>query len=317
MNIRYLNNVDYNVVIQPGQLEYQLVQNNIQTLLRAELVAQEEIYAILNQYYNLPLEFTTTAPWNYFATYSVAQRVILDYATFSETNTYNQGDCVIVPNINDYDNSNYNLIGEAYCLTGAPSVGPTTSTPNDLPLLWTDIGEQFKFYNVSYPDPLFNYLLFYQMGDVVYYGSQTWSAVISTPVPSLTWADQFVTIGAVPRNVFPTDVANNQDSFWLPSGMTYSVPANTLPTDTNYWSVGDNRSQLLVMHYTEIALYYLHKNIQPTNIPELRKDGYKNAIKYFEDLAFGRKNSPLVPIQPQQGMSIRFGGNVLKGGTIW
>lgn len=316
MNSRYLNNIDYNVVIQPGQIEYQLVQNNIQTLLRAELIAQEEVYSIMNQYYNLPLEFSNTGTWSYSATYSVAQRVVLDYATFSSAATYSLGECVIVPNLNNYDNSDYNLVGEAYMCTDS-SIGATTSTPDMLPNSWADLGNQYGFYNVTYPAPLFNGLLYYQMGDVVYYSGLTWSAVISTPVGSQTWADQFVTIGAVPRNVFPTDLANAQQTYWSTSGVTYSVPAGTLPTDTNYWSSGDNRSQLLLTHYIDVVLYYLHKNIQPTNIPELRKDGYKNALKYFEDLAFGRRNSPLVPIQPQQGMSIRFGGNVLKGGTIW
>lgn len=312
---RYLNNIDYNVVIQPGQIEFQLVQNNVQTLLKSELIAQDEAYSILNQYYNLPLEFSNTGTWSYFATYSAAQRVILDYATFSSTTDYSVGTCVILPNVNNYDNSQYNLTGEAYCCISP--ILATTSTPDTLPSNWVDIGQQYEIYNASYPAPLFNYLDFYQMGQVVYFNGFTWSAVISTPVPSQSWADQFVTIGLVPRNVIPTDVSNNQQTYWSSTFATYSVPAGTLPTDTSYWTSGDNRSQLMVIHLCEIALYYLHKNIQPTNVPQLRMEAYKNAIRYFEDLAFGRRNTTLVPIQPQQGMSIRFGGNVLKAGTIW
>ena len=147
-------------------------------------------------------------------------------------------------------------------------------------------------------------------------------------------AEQYITINAVPRNVIPTDLANKNYNWWIPSnipfstptvGMTYSVGTmsigtysiiDTLPINPNFWTNGDNRSQLMILHYIEIVLYYLHMNIQPTNVPEFRKIGYKQAIDYLKDIIEGRKNSPILLLQPSQGDTVRFGGNVQKS-IIW
>lgn len=329
--MRYICNTDYNPIIQAGQLEYQLTQNNIQTLLKCELIAQSEVESLLSGKYDLSSEFTNTGTWSYGATYGAASRIILDYATFSSTKTYHIGDCVIIPNDSTYDNTSYSPFGEAYCLTGTSSLGPTSSFNTNL---WTDLGPQYSISYITYPAPLFNYLLDYQKGDIVFWQGQTWSCATTTPVISQQLAEQYITINAVPRNVIPTDLANKNYNWWIPSnipfstptvGMTYSVGTmsigtysiiDTLPINPNFWTNGDNRSQLMILHYIEIVLYYLHMNIQPTNVPEFRKIGYKQAIDYLKDIIEGRKNSPILLLQPSQGDTVRFGGNVQKS-IIW
>jgi hypothetical protein len=323
---RYLTNQDYNILIQEGQLSYQLVQNNVLTLLQAERFAQEEAYSLLVERYDIDSEFTNTATWSYGITYSAASRIILDYATFSSTSTYSLGNCVIIPNQVNYDMSTYDTLGVCYCLTGATTwSGPTTSSPVNSNL-WTNLGLQYQIYYTSYPVPYFNYLNYYLVGDKVFYANQIWSCVIPTPLPNQTYQEQFVSINNVPRNVIPTDITNRNNTWWIPqgtystplTGMTYSIGTqsvgtysviDTLPTNTKFWTQGDNRSQLMVLHIMEASLYYLHKNIQPTNVPPMRIEGYKNATDYFTDLAFGRKNSPMLVKQPQSGLTINFGGN--------
>lgn len=329
MTQRYCTNFDYQPIIQPGQIEYQLLSNDIQTVIQAENIAIAEAQSLLAGKYDLSSEFTATNVWSYGASYSPGMRVIMDYATYSSGVTYSLGQCVIVPNINVYDNSNYNPIGEAYCLTGTVSWGPTTSLPSN-DSNWSDLGEQFSFYNVNYPAPYFNQSEFYQVGDIVYWDGFTWSCQTQTPAINQTLAEQYIYINAIPRNPLPTGPENSAGLYWLTAsgscqtplvGETYSIGTqsigtytiyDTLPTNTNFWSAGDNRSQMMLLRIMEIALYYLHKRIQPTNIPEHRMVAYRSAMKYFEDLIEGRKNTPIQIIQPSTGNTIRFGGNVRK-----
>lgn len=325
MGFQYLTLTDFYPVIQPGQLEWQITQNNIQTLWKAEGYALQNGYSILTQRYNIAAEYQPISPWEFGVTYSAAQRTILDYATFSSTTTYTLGDCVIVPNSVIWNNTNFNPIGEAWCLTGATSYGPTTSGPTTVE--WTPLGYQYQIFYVNYPQPLFNYLNNYIIGQDVFFENQIWECMKSTPTPNETYAEQFVSINAVPRNVIPTDTANNNYSWWAPQGgyyttplvgMTYSIGtysigtysiSDTLPTNNQFWTDNDNRDPLMVLSVVNLTLFYLHKNIQPTNVPEHRMKAYKEALNYFEDLAFGKKNSPMLVLQPQSGLTINFGGN--------
>jgi hypothetical protein len=145
---------------------------------------------------------------------------------------------------------------------------------------------------------------------------------------------QFVNINAVPLNIYPDDIANASQQYWIKAvqpyitpiaGHTYSISGtssigtytifDTLPTNTIYWQQGDNRSQLMKLHYMEMVLFYLNKTITPTNIPEIRVKGYKMALDYLEALGTGKKNSPILQLQPAQGNPIRFGGQVRKNQT--
>lgn len=320
--MRYLTNQDYSVLIQtkpssqnPLSQLGQIIQNDYKTLNKAELIAQAECEALLSQRFILSEEFTNTSPWEYGVTYSASDRIINDYATYSATASYTLGNTTI-----------YN--GGAYVLTGTSSISGSFSNA-----YWTSIGDQYDIYYVSYPSPLFDYQQFYNYGQAVYYKGQTWSAAQTTQILSSTYVNQFTSINSVPNNVFPDDMANSNHGYWIPSnkyymtpvaGQTYSIGTqsvgtysiyDTLPTNQNFWTAGDNRSQLLMTHYIEIVLYYLNKTIAPTNIPEVRVKGYKESIDYLTDLALGKKNSPVLQMQPLNTL-VRFGGNT-KAPTKW
>lgn len=57
-------------------------------------------------------------------------------------------------------------------------------------------------------------------------------------------------------------------------------PGDTL-TDTAKWEPKDPRNKALVMVIVDIALYYLHSNLSPQNIPELRVKRYDDAIEWL------------------------------------
>ena len=69
---------------------------------------------------------------------------------------------------------------------------------------------------------------------------------------------------------------------------------------------------MMVLNYAKIVVYYLNKNIAPTNVPAHVASGYKESIKYFEELAFGERNSPVLQYQPSQGTIIKFGGSTKR-----
>ncbi len=317
---RYLTNQSYNPIIQPQYLIQQLCQNNQNNLVQAEKLAIEEVSGILTQRYDLATEFTQTTIWQYGATYTPANRIYLDYATWSSAQSYNLGNCVT-----------YN--GEAYILTGTTSLAATASFNTTY---YTDLGQQFyDYYYVNYPAPLFNYQTLYTVGQKVFYKGQIWTSVITDLENSQSYVNQFIDINNVPTGIFPDDPVKNANyAYWKPSsvynmtpiiGQTYSFTQSgtssvfvgtysiydTLPTNTNFWTYGDNRSQLIVSHTMQIALYYLHKTIAPTNIPEMRVKAYKDALAYLYDLAYGKRNSVVLVDQPSKGI-IWFGGNSKK-----
>lgn len=52
-------------------------------------------------------------------------------------------------------------------------------------------------------------------------------------------------------------------------------------SDTDKWSKSDPRNRAIIMVVIDIALYYLHSNISPQNIPELRVKRYDDAISWL------------------------------------
>ncbi|HLP52167.1 MAG TPA: phage protein Gp36 family protein [Chitinophagales bacterium] len=51
---------------------------------------------------------------------------------------------------------------------------------------------------------------------------------------------------------------------------------------------GDDRHRSVVRVMCELTLYYAHKRINPHNIPELRRQGYQDAINWLKDVRDGR-----------------------------
>jgi hypothetical protein len=76
------------------------------------------------------------------------------------------------------------------------------------------------------------------------------------------------------------------------------------------WVYGDNRDRSLVKNMVDVALYTLHANIAPQNIPALRQRRYEKAIDWCLAVAKGDITPSLPMLQPTQGGRIRIGGNI-------
>lgn len=71
-------------------------------------------------------------------------------------------------------------------------------------------------------------------------------------------------------------------------------PGNIL-TDPAKWVASDPRNKALLMVVIDVTLYYLHSNISPRNMPELRVKRYDDAIAWLK-MVQSEKVTPDLPI---------------------
>jgi hypothetical protein len=304
----YLIPPDYTRTIQDGNLS-QVITANQANLVGAELQAVEEAKSHLRQKYDVSREFTDTTQWVKANTYYAADRVYLNAAAYDATATY--------------------AVGSYTLYTGVVYVATATSTAIAFNAShWSAIGPQYQLYYAIYPHPVFDLTGHYKVGDQVYWKGKSYTCAIPTSTLSHDTAIQYNQVQDLPYgNVFPDDAVNGA-RYWG-SGTAYSVPANTLITNTTYWTQGDNRDADMVQKIADIALYHLHSRITPNNVPKVREVRYMGnqqdrvvrgdgKVLYPDYSAKGMLQAasrgditlsfPL--IQPKQGGRIRYGGAV-------
>lgn len=326
----YLISQDYLMQIQP-QLRAQI---NSLAMSRAELTAQEEINGYLSSKYLTSAEFTDTSLYNISVIYQAYNRVYINYPAYVSTNSYVAGNYITNGN-------------NAYVCTGA-----TTGTFD--PTKWTFIGSATTLYFASYPYPIFDLYKNYRVGDKVYWNGNTYTCLQATTYPSGVQQLQYYQYDSIPpNNIFPDDPVNGT-KYWTNNG-AYSVPVNSLNsasynatsayslgntvtwTDNNVyknisaipsggeawnplhwlqiWTLGDNRSQLMVTHMINIALYWAHYSISPNNVPDDRRDAYGIAKEWCKSVRDSKNSTPLAVIQPKKGQKIMFDSQVKRGNS--
>jgi hypothetical protein len=298
--IRYLTQLDYNLIIQAAQVA-QVIQRNQNTLLQMERVAIEEASGYISQRYDVGAEFTNTAPWDPAKEYNPGDRVTIDYDNWIAGASYNQYDCII-----------YNGIGYI-AATSVPFASPEL-TP-DIDSSWVALGYQYSFYNAVYPAPEFNVNKNYAIGDLVYWKGYIYTCTSATVPFNTSNIQQYFVYSNVPNlNTFPDGANNAQGQYWGNKTAyivhAYETSPGTIVTDDLYWQVGDNRCHQMVMYLCDIAIYHLHRTIAPNNIPELRKEEYKAACKWLEEVAKGYVMINFPQLQPTQGTIRAYGGNI-------
>jgi hypothetical protein len=277
--------------------QIQLAQRNQLTtdatvLVQAENRAITEVKSFLTQKYDIDKEFTNTNKWSNSVAYNAADRIYLDATAYSALSTYAIGALVLQAG-NVYRCSTAILVPEAFNAAK-----------------WTLINAQYTIYYGLYPEPLFDLYGTYAIGDEVYYKGKIYSCLIATTFITHDVAIQYSSITSIPvGNVFPDDTENGS-KYWEEQS-TYTIPAGTLPTDTTYWTLGDNRNQQILGYTIDFVLYYLHARIAPQNIPQLRLDNYDIARTSLKDFAKGDSMTlDMIKKQPKQGGRIRYGGDV-------
>ena len=271
---RLLVNTDYLRAIQDESLQ-QIIEENEQIKLDVEQSAQSEMISYLTQRYKVSEVFTNTTEFSISTVYYAKNLVYYTAPAFSASTVYTINQRV------SYLGNIYNSIaGSAAHVFNASE--------------WTLICKDRAFFYVTLPNDEFDLETTYAIGDIVWYENKNYTCATAC-------------VGIVPG-------ATGSTAFWG-AGVSYSVTA-VLPSDVTKWTEGDNRNQLIVQHLLNITLYWLHLRINPRNVPDHRKIAYdgngdiKNAgsaLNWLKSVASGDINADLPEIQPQQGMSIRYG----------
>lgn len=288
----YLRPHDYNLLIQAKE-QAQFTTNDATVYPAAEKWAQAEIISKLKQRYDVDHEFQDTTAWNYGSVYNVDDLVEINFPSYDAIKTYSQHSLVI---------------------SGA--IGYINTTPITIPEVfnpskWTVLGNQYDLFFAATPKPEFNYKKFYRVGDHVFWKNNTYTCLVETRIPTHYTELQYPSQESIPLiNIFPDDIRNGVAYWGIP--VLYSVPANTLLTNTTFWTPGDNRDQQCVNYMVCLAIYRTTPRIAISNMPANRKILFDEMLQWLEDISHGNINVDIPVLQPDQGMPVVSGGNVKR-----
>lgn len=291
----YLREKDYFSAIQ--QVQYNQLSLN-DAVLRATLesIAIGDITSRLTQRYDIAGEFTETTLFSMATTYKAGNRFYLDASTYVATAAYAIGDLTL-------------QAGKVYhCKNTIALPGEVFNSAH-----WDLLGNQYDLFCVTLPQPMFNNRTVYQIlngvAPQVFWKDKVYTAKLNTPVCSHSTYLQFGDSSNVPtQNVFPDDVVSGFQ-YWG-TGIAYSVTSGTLPTNTSYFTKGDNRDPKMVQVMIDLVIYYSCRTLAPANIPQNRIDAHDIAMLWLKDVGKGVVTAALPQIQPEQGNRIRYGGRI-------
>lgn len=246
---------------------------NVDSALRrmCEFAAEDQVKTYLSHRYDLSNtygEFTNTSAYVHTTVYKGNNRIYLD------GNAYVNATAYVVNNIVSYNGSVY------VCILNSTGNLPTNAT------YWTLLGERYAFYYITLPSDAWDFQKNYLVGDTIWYKDKEYTCAI--PHINITPDSQY---GA---------------NYWG-TGTAYTVNAGTIPTNTTYWTSGDNRNNYLVQMLVEICVYNMFKKVAPRNIQQFRIDNYNMALDWLKMAASGEVTADLPLKTPEQGSRIRWG----------
>lgn len=316
----YLNYPDYKINIQDRSY-IQLVQNNDLKRVAAEQWAISMVRGKLTQKYDVNKEFTDTLPYNPTQIYNSRDRVIINYPAWVALTAYLLNACII-----------YNGIG--YVCTTANNDATFNSSH------WSSLGAQYAIYYASYPStctyqtqanpatlanpyaPEFSIIdiskggeqRLYALGDIVYWKGYTYACTFATQCIQGSDLIQYISYQDIPFfNIFPDDTINNNASQFWGSKTAYIIPSGTLPTNTTYWTLGDNRTPEIVECVKDLTIWKLMALVNFHN--QSWQDRYEGALRQLQMYANGTATLLMPIIVVPRGTRIRYGGKVKQNFT--
>jgi phage gp36-like protein len=247
----------------------QVIENLDSVRKDTELAAQAEMTSYLVQRYVMAETFRETFSFDPSISYKAKNLVEYTEPAWASATAYLIGDFV------SYSNKIYQAL-----------TNNTNKIPSSNPSDWSYIVDDKVLFYVTLPQNEWSAKTSYTAGSQVWYNDSVYTAVVDN-------------IGVTPDSSIAT---------WG-AGVSYSVVAGTKPTNTTYFTRGDNRNQQIVLYMVDICLYHLHSRINPRNIPQLRGLRYEEAIKWLNMVASGTVTADLREINPEQGVSIRWGSS--------
>jgi hypothetical protein len=288
----YLVAHDFNLLIQQKEFN-QFTTNDLTISPKAEAWAEREISSKLSQRYDVEEEFQPTTPWSFTAPYNAAALIEINFPAYDPTKTYVLNSLVVQAGVG-YINTTPITVAEAFNASK-----------------WAVLGNQYDLYYAVTPKPVFNYKKYYKVGDQVFWKNKVYTNLVETLIPSHVNQLQYARQADLPLfNVFPDDPINGV-THWG-TGSTYSVAAGILPTNTTYWTAGDNRDAQCVNYACILAIYRMTPRVAVNNVPANRIKLFEEALQWLEDVSHGNINVEIPVLQPDQGLSIISGGQVRR-----
>ncbi len=111
--------------------------------------------------------------------------------------------------------------------------------------------------------------------------------------------------------------------YYTPSGGVPTVYTATvagsgnLPTDTNYWQVGDARHKHLLRITIDIVLYILYYANSPRSVPAHVEKNYDEAITWLEKISAAKLNPGLPLITDDPANPVRIISEIEKDDPYW
>lgn len=269
----FLIEKDYKYLIRDEVLN--VVQEDEATRQQAELASVEEVKSYLDPQYATELIFLLHSIWSPLISYNFNAYVLLTAAAYINTQAYAVDDLI------EFEGSIFICI----------DITTAGEDPTSTPAKWTNLGTDCSFFT-ALKTQRFEKEIIYEVGEFVFQESKRYEVVKKT------------------TGLESPDTDTNNEFFTL---NTDTVPAGTLPTDTDFWTLGDTRSPLIVRYVIDITLYELHSRINPRNIPEFRIQRRDDAISYLKNVANPRMNIqadlPFKLFKDKQGTDITWNSN--------
>lgn len=288
-------------------------------LLSAEAEAVEEVSSYLRNRYITDEIFAPTFTFATSSTYFAKNLVLYTEPAYSTTYVYNQSDRF----------SYKGYIYECIAVTASGITDPSTSPTFSM------VTENNSYYYANLPCAEFNIKTNYVVGNLVWYQDNIY--ICTQNVQGQTPADtqnlemrygipavqNYIGYYSVNSLLNYNPLPNVNTNYWSLyngyvnpnfTGTTYYF-SNKLPTDTAYWTKGDNRNPQIKMYVIDVMLYHLCSRINPRNIPELRAIRYDGndpkqiggAIGWLKNVEAGKVNLNAPQIVPSLAPPIVWG----------
>lgn len=270
----FLLKKDYFYLIREDKLNT-VVQSDVTLRPKAEAAAEKEIRAYLKTGFQIDEIFKGISAWSPAIIYQYNSRVFLDAADWDDSLAY-----AVDSLITFTDNCVYIVT-----VLTAPGEDPVTN-----PAKFDKLGVKCDFFT-ALRTQIFQKRIVYAIDEFVSHNSVRYKVLIQT-----TGIELPDTAGTPFFEVDTTEVA-----------------AGTLPTDTDNWTPGDPRDELILQQMIDITLYSLHSRINPRNIPRIRTDRRDEAIQWLKMSVDPRNDmQPDLPervFRDKTGTDITYGSN--------
>lgn len=331
---------DYKRLIQSDNLNQVLGSDN-SIRLRSEDAAYEQVVEALTQKYDIRAELTDTLPFDFGDSYSGGSRITLDFSEYDPLATYtaasnvcviNNGFAYIVKNdsaspAGTFVTTDWTLLGVQYDIFHVPYPYPLFDFNTGVykvgdRVFWkgkiyqaqqaTSINtQQSRLQNITsmnvpypnvFPDDPTSGVAFWGVG-VAY----SFKGYVPGKTNAFAAWSNATTYTAGQRAKYTIALGDVNVESLIGSNLNNVPLADITSWQQLSWTLGDNRSQRLVMVMVDITLYHIHSRIAPRNIPELRINRYKAACNWLSDAAHGLITPNLPQNQPQVGSRIQWG----------